>query len=133
MSGFILLVELASDALVGLEIHTVRVISTVVLCGFLAFLFGTLGLAVAGWVPRPSLVLSIGIAAAVGGYLIAALFPLSELLKPGSNLSPWKWAFGGDPLVNGAEAWRYVALIVPVLAFVALALAGFIRRDVRAA
>ena len=133
MTGFILLVQLASDAVVGLEIDPMRVVSTVVLCGFLALLFGTLALAVAGWLPRPSLVLAIGIAAAVGGYLIAALFPLSDPLKPVSNLSPWKWALGGDPLVNGAEPWRYVALIVPVLALVALALAGFVRRDVRAA
>ena len=133
MTGFILLVQLASDAVVGLEIDTMRVVSTVVLCGFLALLFGTLALAVAGWLPRPSLVLAIGIAAAVGGYLIAALFPLSDPLKSVSNLSPWKWALGGDPLVNGAEPWRYVALIVPFLALVALAVAGFIRRDVRAA
>ncbi len=133
MIGFILIVQLASDAVVGLEIDTMRVISTVVLCGFLALLFGTLALAVAGWLPRPSLVLAIGIAAAVGGYLIAALFPLSDPLKPVSNLSPWKWALGGDPLVNGTEPWRYVTLIVPVLGLVGLAVAGFIRRDVRAA
>ncbi len=133
MTGFILVIQLASDAVVGLEIDTMRVVSTVVLCGFLALLFGTLALAVAGWLPRPSLVLAIGIASAVGGYLIAALFPLSDPLKPVSNLSPWKWALGGDPLVNGAEVWRYVALIIPVLALMAVAVAGFIRRDVRAA
>jgi ABC-2 type transport system permease protein len=110
-----------------------RVGSTVVLCGLLALLFGALALAIAGWLPRPSLVLAIGVAAAVGGYLIAALFPLSDVLKPASNLSPWKWALGGDPLVNAAEPWRSVALIVPVLVLVALAVVGFNRRDIRAA
>jgi beta-exotoxin I transport system permease protein len=109
------------------------VASTVVLCGFLALLFGTLALAVAGWVPRPSLVLAIGITAVVGGYLVAALFALSDPLKPVSGLSPWKWALGGDPLVNGAEPWRYAALLLPAVAFVVLAVAGFVRRDVRAA
>ena len=87
----------------------------------LALLFGALALAVAGWLPRPSLVLAIGVAAAVGGYLIAALFPLSDVLKPVSGLSPWKWALGGDPLVNAAEPWRSVALIVPAFVLVALA------------
>ena len=133
MTGVILIAQLLSDAVVGLEIDAARVASTVVLCGLLALLFGTLALAVAGWLPRPSIVLSIGIAAAVGGYLVSALFPLSDLLEPLSRLSPWKWAFGGDPLVNAAELWRYVALAIPALALVVLGIAGFVRRDVRAA
>ena len=129
----ILLVQLTSDAVVGLQIDAALVASTVVLCGLLALGFGALALAVAGWLPRSSLVLAIGIAAAVGGYLAAALFPLSDLLKPLSGLSPWKWALGGDPLVNAAEPWRYVVLVVPVVILVVLAVAGFVRRDVRAA
>jgi len=133
LTALILVIQLISDAVVGLQIDAMRVASTVVLCGSLALLFGTLALAVAGWLPRPSLVLAIGIAAAVGGYLVAALFPLSDPLEPLSGLSPWKWALGGDPLVNGAEPWRYAALLLPAFAFVALAVAGFVRRDVRAA
>jgi ABC-2 type transport system permease protein len=77
--------------------------------------------------------LAIGVAAAVGGYLIAALFPVSDPLEPVSGLSPWKWALGGDPLVNAAEPWRYAALIAPAFILVGLAVMGFIRRDVRAA
>lgn len=133
LTSSVLLVQLVSDSVVGLEIDTMRVVSTVVLCGSLALLFGALALAVAGWLPRPSLVLAIGIAAAVGGYLVAALFPLSDPLEPLSGLSPWKWAFGGDPLVNAAEPWRYVAILVPMFALVVLAVLGFNRRDVRAA
>ena len=133
LTAFILLVQLVSDAVVGLEIDTARVVSTVVLCGLLALLFGTLALAVAGWLPRPALVLAAGIAVAVGGYLVAALFPLSAPLDPLSGLSPWKWASGGDPLVNAAEPWRYAVLLVPALILVAVGVAGFVRRDVRAA
>jgi beta-exotoxin I transport system permease protein len=133
LTSAILLVQLVSDAVVGLQIDAMRVVSTVVLCGLLALLFGTLALAVAGWLPRPSLVLAVGIAVAVGGYLVGALFPLSDPLKPWSGLSPWKWALGSDPLVNGAEPWRYIALLLPAVAFVVFAVAGFVRRDVRAA
>lgn len=129
----VLLVQLISDAVVGLQIDATRVASTVVLCGLLALLFGALALAIAGWLPRPSLVLAIGVAAGVGGYLVAALFPLSDALEPLSGLSPWKWALGGDPLVNAAEPWRYVALIVPAVVLVVVAVAGFTRRDIRAA
>jgi ABC-2 type transport system permease protein len=133
LTSSILLVQLASDAVVGLEIDAMRVVSAVVLCGLLALLFGTLALAVAGWLPRPSAVLAIGIAVAVGGYVVAALLPLSDALKPWSGLSPWKWALGGDPLVNQAEPWRYAALVLPAVGLAAFGVAGFIRRDVRAA
>jgi hypothetical protein len=133
LTALILLVQLISDALVGLQIDPMLVASTVVLCGLVGLLFGTVALAVAGWLPRPPLVLAIGIAASVGGYVISALFPLSDALKPLSGLSPWKWAFGGDPLANPAEPWRYVVLLVPAVALVLLAPVGFIRRDVRAA
>lgn len=133
LTASILLIQLISDAAVGLQIDATRVVSTVVLCGSLAFLFGTLALAVAGWLARPSVVLGIGIAVAVGGYLIAALLPLSDVLKPWSGLSPWKWALGGDPLVNLAEPWRYAALLLPAVTLAALGVAGFVRRDVRAA
>jgi ABC-2 type transport system permease protein len=133
LTAAILLVQLVSDAVVGLQIDAMRVVSTVALCSLLSLLFGTLALAVGGWLPRPSLVLAIGIAIAVGGYLVEALFPLSDPLKSLSGLSPWKWALGGDPLVNAAEPWRYVVLLLPAIAFVALAVAGFVRRDIRAA
>ena len=133
LTAWIVLVQLVSDVVVGLEIDTARVISTVVLCGLLALLIGTLALAVAGWLPRPSAVLAIGIAVAVGGYLVAALFPLAVALERLSGLSPWKWALGGDPLANQAEPWRYAALIVPAIALAILGVAGFVRRDVRAA
>ncbi len=133
LTSAILLVQLVGNAVVVLQIDATRIVSTVVLCGLLALLFGTLALAVAGWLPRPSLVLAVGIAVAVGGYLVAALFPLSDPLEPLSGLSPWKWALGGDPLVNGAEPWRFAALLLPAVALVALAVAGFVRRDVRSA
>ena len=133
LTSSVLVVQLVSEALVGLQIDTMRVVSTVVLCGLLALVFGALALAVAGWLPHPSIVLAIGVAAAIGGYLIAALFALSDPLKPLRGLSPWKWALGGDPLVNAAEPWRYVALIVPAVVLVVLAVVGFNRRDVRAA
>ncbi|HET7028732.1 MAG TPA: ABC transporter permease subunit [Candidatus Limnocylindrales bacterium] len=129
----ILAVQLASDSIVGLAIDTGLVVATVVLCGLLALAHGALALAVAGWSARPALVLSIGVAVVVAGYLVAALFPLSDVLEPLQALSPWEWALGGDPLVNAAEPWRYVSLVVPTVALTIFGLVGFTRRDVRAA
>ena len=133
ITALVLLTQLASNAVVGLEIDGARVASTVALCGLLGLVFGTLALAVAGWLPRPALVLSIGVAGAVAGYLVSALLPLSDPLEPLSRLSPWNWALGDDPLVNGGDPWRYFALVVPAVMLVLVGVAGFVRRDVRAA
>ena len=52
------------------------------------------------WLGRPGIVLGVGMALAVAGYVAVALFPLSDVLEPWKHASPWDWALGGDPLVN---------------------------------
>jgi ABC-2 type transport system permease protein len=133
VTTLVLGVQLASDALIGLDIDASHVASTVLLCGSLALLFGSLALAVAGWMPRPALVPAVGIAAAFGAYLCAALPPLDDRLEPLSRLSPWDWAMGGDPLLHTTEPWRYLVLLGPSLLLIVIGVIGFRRRDIRAA
>ena len=79
---------------------------------------------------RPSLVLGAGIGVAIAGYLVAALLPLSPALEPLHHLSPWDWAFGGDPLEHATDLWRYGALVVPAVVLTALGVAAVQRRDI---
>lgn len=123
-------VQLAMDAVAGLQIETGHLLATIGLCALLGALFGSLAFAVAGLRARPSLVLGAGIGLALAGYIVAALFPLSSVLAPLRHLSPWDWAFGGDPLVGATELWRYVALAAPSVALVALGLWLVTRRDI---
>ena len=125
--------QLASDVVFGLEIATDRIVATVVLCALLGVCYAGLALAVAGLTARPGLVLGIGLGAALVGYLVAVLFPLSDTLEPLARVSPWDWALGGDPLVNPTEPWRYVALVIPAVVLSALGLIAFDRRDIRSA
>ncbi len=50
---------------------------------------------------------------------------------PGSVCSN-DWAFGGDPLEQVTELWRYAALAVPSIVLIALGLVAVDRRDVMA-
>jgi ABC-2 type transport system permease protein len=127
------LVQFGSDAAVDLSIATDRLVATLVLSALLAMFHGCLALAVAGVRPRSSAVMGIGFLVAIAGAVAAALLPLSDALKPFAHLSPWDWAFAGDPLVNGAEPWRYLALAVPSAAMALLGVWAFGRRDIRAA
>jgi beta-exotoxin I transport system permease protein len=125
--------QLASDLVFGLEIGTDRIVATIALCALLGLCYAGLALAIAGFVARPGLVLGIGLGAALVGYLIAVLFPLSDALEGFARLSPWDWALGGDPLANPTEPWRYVALLVPAVALSVTGLVAFDRRDIRSA
>lgn len=129
----VLVSQLASDIPFELEIATDRIIATVVLCGLLGLFHAGLALAVAGLTARPGLVLGVGLGAALLGYLIAILFPLSEVLEPFGALSPWDWALGGDPLVDPTEPWRYLALTILAVVLALIGLVAFDRRDIRSA
>ena len=129
----VLVAQLVSDAAFDLQIADSRIVSTIVLCSLLGAVYASLAIAIAGILARPGLVLSVGLGLSLVGYLVAALFPLSDMLAPWAHLSPWDWALGGDPLVNAAEPWRYAALAVPSLALVVVGIAAFERRDIRSA
>jgi ABC-2 type transport system permease protein len=125
--------QLAADAVVGLSIGLDRVVATVVLCVLLGAFHAGLAALIAGWTGRPGLVLGIGMAVAVFGYVAIALFPISDVLEPWRHASPWDWALGGRPLSTATEAWRYVALGAPAVILVALGTWLFGRRDIQAA
>jgi ABC-2 type transport system permease protein len=126
-------VQFGSDALFDLRIGADRLLATLALSALLALFCGALAFAAAGLTGKPSAALGIGLLVAVGGAIVAALFPLSSTLAELAHVSPWDWAFAGDPLSNGADAWRYAALGVPAIALAILGTWAFGRRDVSAA
>ena len=133
VSIVLLLAQLASDAAFDLQIDTGLVLSTIVLSGLLAAFHGSLAVAVAGIRGRPSLVLAIGLGVAFAGLIVNSLFPLSAVLAPWQGLSPWDWAFGGNPLENATDLWRYAALAVPSVILTAVGVFAVARRDISGA
>jgi ABC-2 type transport system permease protein len=124
--------QLIANQVFGVEIAWERVFATVVLCVLLGVLHAAVAALVAGWTGRPGLVLGVGVALAVAGYVAIALFPISDVLAPWRHVSPWDWALGGDPLTNVTEAWRYLALAGPAIVLIAIGTWAFGRRDVQA-
>ena len=125
--------QFGSNAIFGLDIDASRVLATLVACGLLAGLFGALAYLLACLRPSPSLVLGGGVGLLLAGYVVAALFDISDVLRPWKVISPWNWALGGNPLENGLEPWRVVALVVPTLLLAILGTFLVKRRDVAAA
>jgi ABC-2 type transport system permease protein len=125
--------QLASNVAFGLEIADARIVATVGLCMLLGAVFAGVAIAVAGVVGRPGLVLSVGLGLTLLGYLVAALFPLSDVLKGWAWVSPWDWALGGDPLSNPTDVARAAALAAVTAALLTVGGIAFARRDVRSA
>lgn len=123
--------QVMSDEVFGLDIGAERVVVTVILCVLLGAFHAGVAALVAGLTGRPGLVLAAGMALAVAGYVAMALFPISDVLEPWRHASPWDWALGGDPLTNATEAWRYLVLGVPALVLTAIGAWAFGRRDVQ--
>jgi ABC-2 type transport system permease protein len=129
----LLLAQLVSDAAFDLRIDTGFVLSTIVLSGLLAALHGSLAVAVAGIRGRQSLVLAIGLGVAFAGLIVSSLFQLSSVLAPWRHLSPWDWAFGGNPLEQTTELWRYAALAVASVILTGIGVFAVARRDIAGA
>ena len=125
-------VQLGVDAAVDLRIDPGYLLSTITLCTLLGVLHGSLAIAIAGFRARPSVVLGAGVGVAIAGYIVAALFPLSSVLAPWQHLSPWDWAFGGDPLEKVTDLWRYAALVIPSIILTAVGIGSVARRDIAA-
>lgn len=125
--------QLVSDIAFGLRIGDGPIVATVVLCTLLGAVFAGVAIAVAGLTARPGLVLAIGLVLALVGYLVAALFPLSDALATWAGLSPWDWALGGDPLVKPTDVVRPVALAAAAGALILGGGIAFARRDIRSA
>ncbi len=124
--------QLTSGAAVGMDIDVGRVAATLILSGLLAALYGSFAYVLAATTGRPSLVLGTGIGLVVAGYVISALFPLSDVLAPWRHVSPWDWALGGDPLEQPTELWRYAALMLPAIALLGLGTVLVRNRDIPA-
>jgi ABC-2 type transport system permease protein len=133
LTAVVIASQFLSDAAFDLQIDAGLLLSTIVLSALLGAMHAGLAIAIAGLTGRPGLVQGIGLVIALVGYLVAALFPLSETLEPWRVISPWDWALGGDPLVNAAEPWRFIALGLPAVVLAIVGLLAFDRRDVRSA
>jgi ABC-2 type transport system permease protein len=125
--------QLVSDAVFDLAIADARIVATVGLCALLGGLYAAVAIAVAGVTGRPGPVLSIGLGLALVGYLVAALFPLSDALASWAAISPWDWALAGEPLSESTDPWRFLVLAAATAALLAIGVVAFARRDVRSA
>jgi ABC-2 type transport system permease protein len=97
---------------------------------FLALAFAAIALAVGAATGRPQIASGAAGGIALTAYLTNAMFPLAGLNR-WSELSPWYYALGSDPLRNGIDLAHLGVLTGLVGIALVLAVITFRRRDLK--
>ena len=98
----------------------------------LGVVFGALALAIGAAVGHAGAARAVPAVVAVVAYVVNGLAPQVSWLQPVRELSPFYQFNGHDPLRNGVSALAVLVAAGTIAALVALAVAGFRRRDVAA-
>lgn len=108
LAALVLVVVLVLNGPAQLGIDTPRVFAGVLMFALLALLSGTGALAAGSLTGRKVFGIAAGTAIAVIGYVFNALGNQSQDLQWLHNFSPYYWAYGQSPLLNGVP-WAAVA------------------------
>lgn len=113
-----------------LDLHAGNIIATVAALIGLAFLSGTLALAVGAITGRRSIATLAGAGIAVVGYVFNAIANQANDAEALRAMSPYAWAYQHDPLTDGAD-WGGLLLLWGVsLVLTGIAILALRRRDI---
>ncbi|MER5635553.1 ABC transporter permease subunit [Kitasatospora sp. NPDC002227] len=92
--------------------------------------FASIAFGIGAWTGRRTYAIVGGAYLTVVAYLCDSFLPQINGLHWTQYFSPFHWYLGGEPLVNGVQ-WTHCALLAGVgLAFAAIGIHGFSRRDI---
>lgn len=116
--------------LVDLDLSAGNLAAAVLMTALLASVFGAVTLLLAAATGRRTVALGTGVGLALAAFLLNALAPMAAWLEPWQKASPFRWALGENPLVNGVDA--PMAMVMLAVSVVLVVAAGFVykRRDI---
>jgi len=116
--------------LVDLEVGLADLAAGVLMTALLALFFGAVALLVATVTGKRAVALGTAVGLALAAFLLNALAPMADWLEPWQKASPFYWALGDNPLINGVDAPMAGLLLVAAVAQVVLADVAYRRRDI---
>lgn len=119
-------------ALADIDLALDRVAAALASAGLLGLGVGTLAMALGALTGSRMLSIGIALVASVAGFFVNALGPLVEWLDDWRWVSPHYHYIGYDPLANGLDLTHAAVLALLSLAFLAVAVVAFERRDLHA-
>ncbi len=89
--------------LVDLDIAAGDLAAGMLMTTLLALLFAAVTLLIGAATGKRTVALGVGVGLALAAFLLNALAPLADWLEPWQDASPFQWALGSEPLVNGVD------------------------------
>ncbi|GLZ27906.1 hypothetical protein Lesp02_00960 [Lentzea sp. NBRC 105346] len=124
-------VLVVGSSISGLDVPVSDLLGAVLASAVVVLPFGALALLVGALSGRPGLAVAVPVGLALLTFLLNALTPLSESLKPWRVLSPFHHAAVNDALTGDPNWTGLAGLLVVTGLLVAGAVAAFERREVR--
>lgn len=109
-----------------------KVAAGLVLAGLLSLGFGMMALALAAWSGNRGAAAGIPIGLMVVMYLVQSLSPQIDSLRAINGLSLFHYYLGHSPLKQGLDLGDTLVLLIVAIAFLAVSLFAFERRDLAA-
>lgn len=116
--------------LVDLDVSASHLASAVLMVMLLAMVFGAVTLALAAVTGRRGVALGAGVGLALTAVLLNALAPMASWLEPWQKVSPFHWALGDNPLVNGLDGPMAALMLAVVAVLVVAAWVVYERKDI---
>lgn len=116
--------------LVGLDVSAAYLASAVLMVVLLAMVFGAITLALATVTGRRTVALGSGVGLALTAFLLNALAPMASWLEPWQKASPFRWALGENPLVNGIDVPMAALMLGLATMLVVVAWFAYERKDI---
>lgn len=115
---------------VDLEIATGDLAAGILMTTLLALFFGAVTLLIGAATGKRTVALGVGVGLALAAFLLNALAPLADWLEPWQDVSPFRWALGNEPLLNGVDVAMALLLLGLSMLLVALAGLAYRRHDI---
>jgi ABC-2 type transport system permease protein len=130
LGGTVGAVSLAVTMLLDLDITTGGIAAATVALVLLAVALASVAFAVGAATGRRGLALGIGSGLAVGSFVADAVVPLLERAPAwAAHVSPFAWALGDDPIVNGLDVAGAAGLVALAVVSAAIGMVVHDRRD----
>lgn len=117
-------------AVVDLDVGLANLAVGTFMALLLALFFGAVALLVAAATGKRSVALGTAVGLALTAFLVNVLAPMADWLEPWQRASPFEWAMGANPLVNGLDTPMALLLAAVSVLLTVAADISYRRRDI---
>jgi ABC-2 type transport system permease protein len=125
------LAGILSPAILGVTVTGVTLVALTFAMSINTLFYGFLALAVSTWTGKRGLGAGVSTGVLIVSFFAAGLFPIIPGWENVAKAFPWYYYAANKPQTNGIDWWHISVLLVGIVLFVAIALIGVARRDLR--